>query len=496
MSFLQIPGNIKQQFIPFVLKPDAAIHKAVQSSPELKSASPQYFTYKNVRADMCSGGCGKLNFYPSSLKSWQINDDISYKLLYNNHLSYANNKTKSITIDDILNTIPGVQIREFIPDTRLDQCINFFTEVFSAISTVFKSGGSSSSGSFDINRLFDQITTTSQYVIQYLTGTTTPNFYTNLGISSKELPFSLYGQDIFELGNNNKSPGFYVMTFPYILYYRLQSCTTTNIYEIPSIPSNKQILESNGSAGWTSGGDSWSNGGFRVTNIFNAIPGVGQLANMLLGNIGINYMPWWDAKSGTSTKAPNVEITFDLFNDSAEAALINFIFINTIVPNNTWIQYNMFQHSSSLYDIKIDGINRLYACAGDFSVSYEGVLRDPPSDWFEYNGLLSKYINKNMNMFFESSIQSNKLIKIPDIYRVKLVFQSLLPANFNNYIFNYAENANHINKYDVAAGQGAYEPSILEEKLPNAINNLITDIKTTWDEAGKDYDSYQALFGD
>jgi len=48
---------------------------------------------------------------------------------------------------------------------------------------------------------------------------------------------------------------------------------------------------------------------------------------------------------------------------------------------------------------------------------------------------------------FESNILNNHLIKIPDVYRVSLRFQSLLPANFNNYIFNYAENNNHIDTY-------------------------------------------------
>ena len=33
-------------------------------------------------------------------------------------------------------------------------------------------------------------------------------------------------------------------------------------------------------------------------------------------------------------------------------------------------------------------------------------------------------------------------IKIPDIYRVKMTFKSLLPANFNNFLFAYAANMN------------------------------------------------------
>jgi hypothetical protein len=108
-----------------------------------------------------------------------------------------------------------------------------------------------------------------------------------------------------------------------------------------------------------------------------------------------------------------------LFNDTAEAALNNFIFVNTLVPNNMWVQYNMFQHSTAVYDVKIEGLNRLYACAGDFDVTYEGVLRDPPVDWY---WKLRKHFNSNMSPAFEQNIMNNKLIKIPDIYRVKMKF--------------------------------------------------------------------------
>ena len=127
------------------------------------------------------------------------------------------------------------------------------------------------------------------------------------------------------------------MTFPYTLYYRLQSCVTTNIYEVPGTDSNKHILVSNGSTGWGDGSDILGAGGFRISNLLGKIPGIGNLANMILGNIGINYMPWWNADSGAKTAEPEVEIKFDLFNDSYDAAMNNFIFVNTIIPNNKWI---------------------------------------------------------------------------------------------------------------------------------------------------------------
>lgn len=174
---------------------------------------------------------------------------------------------------------------------------------------------------------------------------------------------------------------------------------TTNIYEIPAPTESKAIASSSGQDGWTNGGsDLMSAGGFRVSDALSKIPLVGSIANMILGNIGVNYMPWWNASNGTNTKEPEVTIKFDLFNDNFEAAMMNFIFVNTLIPNNKWVQYNMFQHSSNIYDVKIEGINRLYACAGNFNVTYDGVLRDPPRRWLDT--LVRTYANENMSDSF------------------------------------------------------------------------------------------------
>ena len=58
-------------------------------------------------------------------------------------------------------------------------------------------------------------------------------------------------------------------------------------------------------AGWTNGGtDFMSAGGLRISDALSKIPLIGNIANMILGNIGINYMPWWDATSGSKTTEP------------------------------------------------------------------------------------------------------------------------------------------------------------------------------------------------
>ena len=81
----------------------------------------------------------------------------------------------------------------------------------------------------------------------------------------------------------------------------------------------------------------------------------------------------------------------------------------------------MFQHSSNLYDVKIEGINRLFACAGDFTVTYDGVLRDPPEEFVWQ--LTQSHANQCMNKGeLYDKILKQKLIKIPDIYHVTMQF--------------------------------------------------------------------------
>jgi hypothetical protein len=66
-------------------------------------------------------------------------------------------------------------------------------------------------------------------------------------------------------------------------------------------------------------------------------------------------------------------------------------------------------------------------------------LRDPTKKFFED---LKKYINKDaMDVEkFRLMLENNKLIKIPDVYKVEMSFKSLLPDNFNNHIYMYSSN--------------------------------------------------------
>ena len=489
MGIFQIPGNIKQEILPFALNPSAKINQSIDGgSTNLVGAPPQYFTYKTNAKDL-KGGLGHLGMFPNVFNSLNFNDDLSYKMLYSRNAS-GKITTDQIKLTDILNSIPGVQIREYLPDTRLDQCLNFFISLFDKMKKIFGGGDSKTesagSGSGDKKNtstteaskvgLFDKLIGTAKFAMEYFLGTVDPNLISNLDKRWKaESQFTSYKQEY----TKGLTHGTYVLKFPYVLYYQLQSCVTTNIYEIPAIQQSKRILNSEGAPGWTGG----SSSGMRLTSLLktDGISVIGKMINGILGNVAIDYLPWWNAEAGSATKEPEITIEFDLFNDSAEAAMINFIFVNTIVPHNKWIQYHLFQHSSSLYDVKIEGINRLFACAGTFDVTYQGVLRDPPVAWLQ--DLVKKHANTQMNKeLFLANLLNNKIIKIPDVYHVSLRFQSLLPANFNNFIFNYS--ANNVLKRETSKF-GYYDNSEFSRGFFGAIEDFGTAVGNVWDNGGK-----------
>ena len=109
------------------------------------------------------------------------------------------------------------------------------------------------------------------------------------------------------------------------------------MYELPCIRSGNMLYSSNGNEGWGEGGKLEI-----VNSTLAGIPILGPLLKSILGNVRVHFMPWWDSDSGSTVTEPEVQVTFDLFNDTFDAAMMNFIFVNTLVANNKWVQYNVF----------------------------------------------------------------------------------------------------------------------------------------------------------
>ena len=488
--FYRIPGNIKQQCLPFVLNPSNPLHANFKTSDSIQGAIPQLFTFRNESSWPSLADMACLNFIPSSFKRY-MDEDISYQLLYPNKVG-AIFKEK-ITIDSLFSSLPGIQIREYLPDTQLDQTLILFTKMFSDIQTMFTDTNLETTDGVkqaiekfenitwdDVKKFGLQLWSSTKYLFRYMTGQTSNNisfgsdfrniFSENLDGTSL---FTNYSKD-FVTGENQ--PGFKILSMPFILYYLMQSYTTTNIYEIPAQLTNRMILDSSsGMAGWIDGDP----GGMNFSGLLTKIPVVGNFLASITQNIGVNYMPWWSPYSGTNTKEPEVEVSFTLFNDDINSALNNFIFINTIIPNNKWIQYGMFQHSSNVYDIKIEGVNRLYACAGAFKVEALGNIRVPTKNFFRE--LIPGKTNNNFNshqLKDGDSIVRNNLIKIPDAYKVTLRFQSLLPANFNNYLYSYASNLDI--KMEAYHNKNVFSKNWTDEKAEQLFDQVSDRMKRAW----------------
>lgn len=431
MSVFQIPGNIKQKFLPFQLNPKAT--DTINSFSDEKAtykikkgAKPQLFTFRSTGQYKGFAGVGKLNICPSSMSAMDYD------------ISLVQNK---ITLQDLFNQMPGIQIREYLPDTKLDQCINFFHDMYDALKELLSDNEDANKGNNETTNIsrrkakeanrkasWDKFIKCMKHAFNYMTGAIDPNLYTDI---KKEI---MMPSDAYKRTNETSVANTqmtYIFDFPYFMYYSIQSCTTTNIYEIPCTVTDKKLYHSDGSKGWPGSG-------LDIGGIFSKVPLIGDKLNTIIGNIRISFMPWWDSKAGQATPEPKIEIKFDLFNDTMDAAIVNFIFVNTIVPGNKWLQYNMFQHSPNLYDIKLEGYNRLFCCSATFNVNYKGVLRDP-SDSFIHT-LCSKHATIFTQNGIEDEIRGHKLIKIPDVYEVTMTFNSLMPANFNNYLYTFSEN--------------------------------------------------------
>ena len=461
-EFLDIPGNIKQMYLPFVLNPKNGLHKAEikyadtganadRQASGLDNASTQFFSY----CKMQKGNIGTIHIAPQSVYDTALdaNKDISYELLYSGQNQYVQRR---ITIQTLLNSIPSIQIREYLQDAKLNMVFDLFQQF----------GNGWTDGTTSGEKAKEENENSKQPLSAVLSGIGLRvwNFIKAVTRDFDKIMLDAASDQInnvatFYINSENDSPirTKSVLNFPYMLYYRLMSTTTTNIYEVPY---NGQIMYESQGGGFSKGGL----GGLTTDgkSIF------GQFVNWFGKNIRINTTPTWDGPQDTPTK---VEIDFSLYNDTIDAAIMNFIFVNTIVPNNKWIQYGIFQHAPCLYDVKINGINRLFMCQGDFKVESKGVLRKP--SLILIKELVKEYLNPRSSLKAENII-NNDLIRIPDIYDVHLTFTSLLPNNFNNFLFaNYANQT-------IKTTEKIYQESFL-----NPIANNLGNILSGYWEAAK-----------
>ena len=428
-TYLNIPGNIKQAYLPFVLDASNAINTEFiniadetgkATNPKVSDeSSAQVFSFKPSSFDSTGGASseksGFLRVLPGAFYHEnstgkttysKSGKDLSYKLLYTmgNSYDYTENSS-SVSGKAFLNNSPSITIREYLQDSKLNQIVNLFQSLFT---------GMKDAENVDLNNyannLWEKLKTLVSQFPEILRNTYKAakiNTHINIDDSSDQTEYAL--------------------KIPYVLYYMLLSSTTTNVYTLPY--NGKLMYQSDGKIGWNT--DNGINGTSTAGNSM-----LGTIYNYVFGNIKVNTTPTWTPKDGN--QPTTIEFTFDLYNDTLDGAIKNFIFINTIIPHNMFLQYHIYQHAPDLYDVRINGINRLFMCAADFKVEQVGVLRKPHPKFFKR--LAEKHKNKKFPLDAESLFNED-YIRVPDIYRVTAKFESLLPNSFNNYIYQYYCNS-------------------------------------------------------
>lgn len=417
-EFLSIPGNIKQSYLPFVLDPSNQINLPWKEG--VREGKTQLFSFKPTSLQSNSNAAtGLLKIFPNSFSKVTSlhNDDISYQTLYGYQEQGRSNKGQLDFQQSIVKNIPTVQVREFLQDAKLDQLF----QLFSSFAQGWNFGTSKTENvDFSMSQRIKQIWDATKSIFKDIDKILDDSF---------KKAYSKFPADELFL-NSTVDKDNYIMKIPYLLYYRLIAATSTNIYEIPY--SGKFIDSSNGTEGWNT-----KRGLAGLVTSEDSF--LGSIINYFGKNIRINTSPTWDGAESTSPV--EIKIDFDLYNDSYssdsdETAIMNFIFVNTLLPGNKWLQYHIFQHAPNLYDVKIDGINRYFMCSGKFEVEGKGVVRRPSQDFIDR--LFSKYKNPK---FKSDGFLNATNIRIPDVYECHLTFTSLLPNNFNNFLYSYYMNS-------------------------------------------------------
>lgn len=385
--YIDIPNNLFQKITPF------------------GNGGIDDFSFKN------ESNSQRIFITPSSLEK-------TFALTMSNDISFSD---KFIRFDDILTQIPSIQIREYVVSTRLKQLLNLFG--------AFKQGYDDASKykiNWDVLDKFVKTNGINDIVKKQIT---------ELAKEPASGTFQKNGSRTFPNGVTKEDKNS-IIKIPFFMYYCILTAYNTGYYTIPY--DGNLIDQSNGSAGWGGNGDLGLEFGSSSSGI------LGTIFKYALGNLRFNLQPQWNP--GGDTKFPQIAVTFNLFNDTVEAASNNFRFVNNIVAKNKYLQYNFFQQNPAAYDIKIGGLQRFYMCSANIKVESKGVLRLPSED-------VIKDIKKYMSNYkFLDEKNTNEIIRIPDVYHITMTFESLLPNSLNSHIFRYTADCpmrDSINKTDI-----------------------------------------------
>lgn len=275
-----------------------------------------------------------------------------------------------------------------------------------------------------------------------------------------------------QIFSSNEDLKAFVFNIPFILYYELMSSKTTGFYLLPY--SGKLVDSSNGTVGWN------TQHGFNGLNT-SQFSMIGTAINFFGKNIKLNTTPTWDGN--TSNDYPAMEVSFELFNDDVTSSVNNYMFVNQLLAKNRFLQYHIYQHNPCVYDVKIEGYGRFYMCSANITCDYKGVSRKPSESFYKK---LLNYISEGYSGYLsKDKLILEKLVRIPDVYSIKITFTSLLPNSMNNFLFRFSGNTGMEDNYGNSFGGKDYSEMLLKS-MDTAMNDAIgPNLKTMLAEMNK-----------
>lgn len=418
-------------------------------------------------------------------------------------------KTEQDPYNKYLKNIPRIEVRAYAPDTILTFADNIIDTIISAYNFAINSNPAEI-----FEAVAKHLDTTADELCAFFGGLFTKTgqdiFYSRF---SKVLAENKNRLTFLETSISKNDTG--VIDIPYNLYFNILGSTTNAKYIIPvEFPAN--IYNSDGSYGWSnndlkaplhtlsrtfsksknSSAKNTSNNSSEKNASGNVLTTVastlGSFAfNKIAEKLNFKTMPMFDPSNDKGKDNETITVNFDLVNDTIEKAAQNYSFIQTLIANNKWVQTFVFSNPSNLYDVKIPGGYRLFACTADINVSYKGAVKKIKT--------VEKKYKKRFAIFGDET-------RIPEAYSVKIIFKSLIPGNFNTYIMgmvgaikcnldNELANSRDLNGAvgDISKGFGeAYKEVIKHTKLVDTTfdsdfytDGIVSEVLTNTTNAGK-----------
>jgi hypothetical protein len=228
-----------------------------------------------------------------------------------------------------------------------------------------------------------------------------------------------------------------VLTNPITIYREFFQGKYYRGFEIPYY--GDMYMQADGYSGW-SVADASAKSAFDFINQMQAL--IKSIVPM-----DLPIIPEWQ----TQNKFVTFETEFSLYNNSIDNLSKNFKFINALMQGAMWIQVDYRHFSSNVYTVTLPGIQTLIYAGMTINVTHSGNRR-----------MVSQ---KMLDKITDGTIVNlDTYTMFPDAWKVKLTFTSLVPNNYNTFIWGLLNNDQTLGgdiKFD-----DTNNPSVTTDKQP------------------------------